>query len=93
MAKFHRLILYSRSLHVYRHTEGTAGLASLIGTALAMKHGTIAPNLHFNTVSEKVAPFYKHLQVPTKAMPWPNAMSGQPRRASINSFGELLYLS
>ena len=71
------------------HTEGTAGLASLIGSALSVKHGIILPNMHFNKLSPKVAPFYDNLEVPTTARPWPKLLPGQPRRASINSFGEL----
>nr|QCQ29632.1 polyketide synthase-nonribosomal peptide synthase [Alternaria oxytropis] len=42
---------------VIGHTEGTAGLASLVSTALAMKSGFIPPNLHYNTLSPSVAPF------------------------------------
>ncbi|KAL2198349.1 BcPKS5, polyketide synthase [Corynascus similis CBS 632.67] len=72
---------------VIGHTEGTAGLASLIGTCLAMQHGTIPPNLHFNTLSPRVAEYCAHLRVPTKALPWPETVPGQPRRASVNSFG------
>lgn len=52
-----------------------------------MKNGTIPPNLHFNKLSDRVAPFCAHLQVPTKAIQWPSPAAGQPRRASINSFG------
>ncbi|GES65928.1 putative polyketide synthase [Aspergillus terreus] len=69
------------------HTEGTAGLASLIGTSQALQHGMIPPNMHFNSLSPRVAPFYTHLEVPTELRPWPSPVSGQPRRASINSFG------
>ncbi|KAJ5188377.1 equisetin synthetase [Penicillium cf. griseofulvum] len=69
------------------HTEGTAGLASFIGSVLSVKHGVILPNMHFNELSPKVAPFYDHLEVPTTAKPWPKLPPGQPRRASINSFG------
>jgi hybrid polyketide synthase/nonribosomal peptide synthetase ACE1 len=72
----------------FRHTEGTAGLASLVATALAMKHGFIPPNLHFNTLSPSVAPYCTHFRVPTETIPWPEPAPGQPRRASINSFGE-----
>jgi hybrid polyketide synthase/nonribosomal peptide synthetase ACE1 len=77
---------------VIGHTEGTAGLASLVSTALAMKHGFIPPNLHFNSPSPSVAPFLSNLRVPTEAVPWPETQSGQPRRASINSFGEIPFL-
>lgn len=69
------------------HTEGTAGLASLIGTSLAIQNAIIPPNLHFHKLSEKVAPFYTGLEVPTEAKPWPYVPTGQPRRASVNSFG------
>ncbi|KAL5356525.1 hypothetical protein BJX96DRAFT_171691 [Aspergillus floccosus] len=72
---------------VIGHTEGTAGLASLIGTSQALQHGIIPPNMHFNSLSPRVAPFYTHLRVPTEPQPWPSPVSGQPRRASINSFG------
>ncbi|KAH6867729.1 hypothetical protein B0T10DRAFT_596949 [Thelonectria olida] len=72
---------------VLGHTEGTAGLASLIGTSLALQNGTIPPNMHFNVLNPKIAPFYGHLEVPTAALPWPETPKGQPRRASVNSFG------
>ncbi|KAJ5429252.1 hypothetical protein N7491_006268, partial [Penicillium cf. griseofulvum] len=72
---------------VIGHTEGSAGLASLIGSSLAMKHGIIPPNLHFSQLSDKVAPFYTHLKIPTEPVPWPKLTSGQVKRASINSFG------
>ncbi|KAI1414159.1 putative equisetin synthetase [Hypoxylon sp. FL1857] len=81
-------MLYVGSIKtIIGHTEGTAGLASLIGTSQALQHGVIPPNMHFNTLSPRVAPFYTHLEVPTEAKPWPNPAPGQPRRASINSFG------
>lgn len=69
------------------HTEGTAGLASLIGASLAVQNGIIPPNMHFNNLSDKVAPFYHNLEVPTAAKCWPAVSPGQPRRASVNSFG------
>ncbi|CAI7637012.1 unnamed protein product [Penicillium glandicola] len=69
------------------HTEGSAGLASLIGSALALKHAIIPPNLHFNNLSPNVAPFYSNLKIPTTAIPWPKLLHGQPRRVSVNSFG------
>ncbi|KAF5247338.1 hypothetical protein FANTH_6429 [Fusarium anthophilum] len=72
---------------VLGHTEGTAGLASLIGTALAIQNSTIPPNMHFDVLNPKIKPFYDNLEVPTKAIAWPETKKGQPRRASINSFG------
>jgi hybrid polyketide synthase/nonribosomal peptide synthetase ACE1 len=76
------------SLRYYRHTEGTAGLAGIIGTSQALQHGIIPPNMHFNTLHDRVKPFYTHLKVPTEATNWPIPVPGQPRRASVNSFGK-----
>ncbi|RAL11483.1 lovastatin nonaketide synthase [Aspergillus homomorphus CBS 101889] len=72
---------------VIGHTEGTAGLASLIGTSLALQNKLIPPNMHFQTLNPRLEPYYHHLEVPTKCIPWPDTHTGQPRRASINSFG------
>ena len=72
---------------VIGHTEGTAGLASLIGSSLAIQHRLIPPNMHFDNLSDNVAPFYDGLEICKKARPWPFVPSGQPRRASVNSFG------
>ncbi|KAI1177826.1 putative polyketide synthase [Nemania sp. FL0916] len=70
---------------VIGHTEGTAGLAGLMKASLALQNGIIPPNMHFNTLSSEVAPFYGNLEIATVAKPWPK-VSG-PRRASVNSFG------
>ncbi|EFR01671.1 lovastatin nonaketide synthase [Nannizzia gypsea CBS 118893] len=72
---------------VVGHTEGTAGLASLISTSLALQNGIIPPNMHFDTLNPQLAPFYHNLKVPTCAQTWPRTHADQPRRASINSFG------
>ncbi|KAL2842427.1 hypothetical protein BJX68DRAFT_270607 [Aspergillus pseudodeflectus] len=71
---------------VIGHTEGTAGLASVISTALALQNKVIPPNLHFKTLNPSVAPFFDRLEIPTVALAWPVA-PGQVRRASVNSFG------
>ncbi|TRX91051.1 hypothetical protein FHL15_008033 [Xylaria flabelliformis] len=72
---------------VIGHTEATAGLAGILKVVWALKHGVIPPNLHFENLNPKVQPFYTQLQIPTVAMPWPDPPVGQPRRASVNSFG------
>src|SRR3569833_1751653 len=69
------------------HTEGTAGLASLIGTSLAIRNGTIPPNLHFDTLNSDIVPFYSHLEIPRASIAWPIPAAARVRRASINSFG------
>ncbi|KAF2193876.1 hypothetical protein K469DRAFT_744670 [Zopfia rhizophila CBS 207.26] len=73
---------------VIGHTEGTAGLAGLLKASLALQAGKVPPNLLFNSLSAKVAPFYNNLQIVTgEAVPWPETVDGAPRRASVNSFG------
>ncbi|CAG8958435.1 hypothetical protein HYFRA_00011112 [Hymenoscyphus fraxineus] len=72
---------------VIGHTEATAGLAGLIKASLAMKNGVIPPNMLFNRLNPSIEPFYGGLQLPTVALPWPQVAAGQPRRASVNSFG------
>lgn len=70
---------------VIGHTVGTPGLASVISTSLALKHGIVPPNLHFENLSPKVAPFFKHLDIPTAPMAWPTTGS-EVRRASVNRY-------
>ena len=81
-------VLYVGSIKtVIGHTEGTAGLAGLIKASLALQHKTIPPNMLFNTLSPKVAPFTRNLMIPTTPVIWPDVSADCPRRASVNSFG------
>lgn len=72
---------------VLGHTEGTAGIAALVKAAAAVEHALIPPNLLFQCLNPAIEPFYHGLRVPVVATPWPQLPSGQPRRASVNSFG------
>ncbi|KAK7415996.1 hypothetical protein QQZ08_012149 [Neonectria magnoliae] len=84
---------YGEKLHVgsiktiIGHTEGTAGIAGVLKASLAMQHGVIPPNLHFDSLNPTVKPFYDHLRIPTEPTPWPARPAGVPMRASVNSFG------
>ena len=69
------------------HTEGTAGVAGVLKASLAVQHGQIPANLHFNKLNPKIRPFYTNLRVPTETTPWPTIPQGSPRRVSVNSFG------
>ncbi|KAH7370087.1 putative polyketide synthase [Rhexocercosporidium sp. MPI-PUGE-AT-0058] len=68
------------------HSEGAAGIAGMLEAALAVKHGVIPPNLHFETLNPKLEPFIHRLEVPIEAQGWPSTC-GEVRRASVNSFG------
>ncbi|KJX95571.1 polyketide synthase like protein [Zymoseptoria brevis] len=72
---------------VLGHTEGTAGLAGVIKTALALQNSCIPPNLHFNELNPSIQPFYQNLKVLRSHADWPQLEPGQARRASVNSFG------
>ena len=72
---------------VIGHTEGTAGLAAVLKASLALQKGIIPPNLLFNRLNPSLLPFYDHLEIPTKALEWPELPQGGSRRASVNSFG------
>ncbi len=69
------------------HLETASGVAALIKTALALKHGVIPPSLHFRSPNPKLdlpgSPFY----VNTRLLPWPESADGTPRRAGVSSFG------
>jgi hybrid polyketide synthase/nonribosomal peptide synthetase ACE1 len=73
---------------VIGHTEGTAGLAGLMKASLAVQHGVIPPNLLFEKLNPRVAPFYQNLRITREAQSWPAIEPGKPRRASVNSFGK-----
>jgi acyl transferase domain-containing protein/surfactin synthase thioesterase subunit len=67
------------------HLEQTAGLAALIKTALALKHGKIPPSLNFRNPNPKIdfaaSPFF----VNTQYRDWP--ASDRSRLAAVNSLG------
>ncbi|KAI9759122.1 MAG: Polyketide synthase 19 [Chaenotheca gracillima] len=72
---------------VLGHTEGTAGLAGVLKASLAVQHAQIPGNLHFQELNPKIRSFANQLRIPTALTPWPAVPKGQPRRASVNSFG------
>lgn len=69
------------------HTESTAGLAGVIKATLALQHKIIPPNRLFEELNPDIDPFYGPLKIPQEPIPWPAVAAGNPRRASVNSFG------
>lgn len=84
-----KLLVGSIKTHI-GHTEGAAGLASVISTSLALQHGQIPPNMHFNELNPDIHPFYGAFEVPTSVKEWPALKPTQVRRASVNSFGKAI---
>lgn len=66
------------------HTEGAAGILSLIKTLMVVETGIIPPNLNFKKVNPKIRLQDWNVAFPLEAMPWPYR---GPRVASANSFG------
>ncbi|HVR98965.1 MAG TPA: SDR family NAD(P)-dependent oxidoreductase, partial [Thermoanaerobaculia bacterium] len=67
------------------HLDTAAGVAGLIKTVQAMKHGELPPSLHYRAPNPKIdfaaSPFY----VNAALAEWP--AGGGPRRAGVSSFG------
>ncbi|KAH8799173.1 hypothetical protein F5884DRAFT_905619 [Xylogone sp. PMI_703] len=66
------------------HTEGAAGILSLIKTLMIVEEGIIPPNLNFKKVNPRIRQDEWNVAFPLEAIPWPKA---GPRIASANSFG------
>ncbi|HEY9405349.1 MAG TPA: beta-ketoacyl synthase N-terminal-like domain-containing protein [Pyrinomonadaceae bacterium] len=68
------------------HADTAAGLAGLMKIVLGMRHGQLAPSLHFQLPNPKLrleeSPFY----VVSQLKEWPRG-EHHPRRAGISSFG------
>ncbi|UNI16448.1 Type I Iterative PKS [Purpureocillium takamizusanense] len=66
------------------HSEGAAGLTSLIKAVLAIEHRLIPPNIFFKSPNPAI-PFSRcKLRVPVETEEWP---AGRAERVSVNSFG------
>ncbi|KAK6826221.1 Hybrid NRPS/PKS enzyme [Apiospora arundinis] len=72
---------------VIGHTEGTAGLAAVIKSSLALQSGHLPPNLLFNKLNPKIEPFYQNLKILSATQQWPTLPKNGVRRISVNSFG------
>ncbi|KAF2228301.1 hypothetical protein BDZ85DRAFT_210823 [Elsinoe ampelina] len=69
------------------HSEGTAGIAGILKASLALQHAKIPPNMLLRHLNPRIHPFYDGLEIPQSLLNWPPLPRGQPRRASVNSFG------
>ncbi|WP_375481269.1 type I polyketide synthase, partial [uncultured Mycobacterium sp.] len=66
------------------HLEAGAGVAGLIKTALALKHGYIPANLHLTNPSDQIPLEDFNIDVPRTGRPFPDS---KRRIAGVNSFG------
>ncbi|CAF1168806.1 unnamed protein product [Adineta ricciae] len=73
------------------HTEGAAGIASLIKVCLSMKYRRIPPNMHFKTFNPKIEAQRYNLHVVQTIVPFPSFDPSNPNEypvaISVSSFG------
>ncbi|HEY7509790.1 MAG TPA: type I polyketide synthase, partial [Vicinamibacteria bacterium] len=80
-AQGHPLLVGSVKTNI-GHLEAAAGIAGLIKTVLAVRHGEVPPHLHFTTANPHVPWAELPIAVPTAARAW----TGR-RVAGVSSFG------
>lgn len=66
------------------HTDAAAGVAGLIKTVLALKHGVIPPSLNFTEPNPEIDFDTSPFRVVARAEDW--RPEGMPRRAGVSSF-------
>ena len=69
----------------FGHTEGAAGIAGIIKTALALYHGVIPASLHFEVPNPDIPWAAAPLEIPRAATPW--EPRSEPRVGGVSAFG------
>lgn len=67
------------------HLDAAAGVAGLIKTVLAMRHGELPPQLNFRAPNPQLQLETSPFRVSTTLSPWERGAT--PRRAGVSSFG------
>jgi polyketide synthase 5 len=70
----------------FGHTQAAAGVLGMMKAILAVQHGVIPKNLHFEALPDELAQIDTKLVVPQDVTPWPTN-GDQPRRAAVSSYG------
>ncbi len=67
------------------HLEAAAGIAGLIKVVLSLQHGSIPPNVHFQTLNPYISLENTPFIIPTETIAW--AGGAKDRIAGVSSFG------
>lgn len=71
----------------FGHAESAAGVLGLMKAVLAVHHGVVPRNIHFNRLPEHLATIETGLFVPQENTGWPVDEAIAPRRAGVSSYG------
>ena len=69
------------------HLEAAAGVAGLIKTVLALRHGEIPGGLHLNKPNPRLGVERLPVALCDRTATWPRRGDGRPRTAGVSSFG------
>ncbi|WP_407563211.1 beta-ketoacyl synthase N-terminal-like domain-containing protein [Streptomyces sp. 184] len=69
------------------HLEAAAGVAGLIKTVLALRHGEIPGGLHLNKPNPRLGVDRLPVALCDRTATWPRRGDGRPRTAGVSSFG------
>jgi len=69
----------------FGHLEAAAGVASVIKAVLALRHGQVPPNLHFQRLNPAINLSGTGFIIPTSTTAWPS--TAPTRSAGVSSFG------
>ncbi len=70
----------------FGHGQSASGAMGLMKAVLALQHGVVPQNLHFNRLPDDLASIETKLFVPQENTPWPTN-GHHPRRAAVSSYG------
>jgi polyketide synthase 5 len=70
----------------FGHAQSASGPLGLMKAILALQHGVVPQNLHFERLPDALVPIETKLFVPQATTPWPTN-GAHPRRASVSSYG------
>nr|WP_255503193.1 type I polyketide synthase [Mycolicibacterium sp. CR10] len=70
----------------FGHAQSAAGALGLIKAVLALQHGVVPRNLHFDRLPDQMAKIDTNLFVPQEITKWPTN-GHHPRRAAVSSYG------
>ncbi|MCV7284143.1 type I polyketide synthase [Mycolicibacterium wolinskyi] len=70
----------------FGHCQSASGALGLMKAVLALQHGEVPPNLHFNRMPDTMAEIATGLFVPQAVTSWP-VEADHPRRAAVSAYG------